>query len=291
MLFDKGTAHHTFTATSTYLAFVPFLSIRKVFTMKILCVGDVVSRVGRDMLFKYVDELKYQKDIDFVIVNGENSSHGRGMTRSTYSEMKRAGADVFTMGNHVWGAKEVVPIMEQEGDVIRPLNMQGTQPGNGSVVMTAKNGTKIGIINLIGQVNMLPCNSPFDAATKEVEKIREITPVIFVDFHAEVTSEKMAMGYFLDGKVSAVFGTHTHIQTADAKILKGGTGYITDLGMTGPEESVLGMNKNIIIDRFVSGVPQKFEIASGKGQFCGCIFTVDENSGKCTDIERLYIEE
>lgn len=291
MLFDKGTAHHTFTATSTYLAFVPFLSIRKVFTMKILCVGDVVSRVGRDMLFKYVDELKYQKDIDFVIVNGENSSHGRGMTRSTYSEMKRAGADVFTMGNHVWGAKEVVPIMEQEGDVIRPLNMQGTQPGNGSVVMTAKNGTKIGIINLIGQVNMLPCNSPFDAVEKEVEKIREITPVIFVDFHAEVTSEKMAMGYFLDGKVSAVFGTHTHIQTADAKILKGGTGYITDLGMTGPEESVLGMNKNIIIDRFVSGVPQKFEIASGKGQFCGCIFTVDENSGKCTDIERLYIEE
>ena len=291
MLFDKGTAHHTFTATSTYLAFVPFLSIRKVFTMKILCVGDVVSRVGRDMLFKYVDELKYQKDIDFVIVNGENSSHGRGMTRSTYSEMKRAGADVFTMGNHVWGTKEVVTIMEQEGDVIRPLNMQGTQPGNGSVVMTAKNGTKIGIINLIGQVNMLPCNSPFDAATKEVEKIREITPVIFVDFHAEVTSEKMAMGYFLDGKVSAVFGTHTHIQTADAKILKGGTGYITDLGMTGPEESVLGMNKNIIIDRFVSGVPQKFEIASGKGQFCGCIFTVDENSGKCTDIERLYIEE
>ncbi len=259
--------------------------------MKVLCVGDVVSRVGRDMLFRYIDELKYQKSIDFVIVNGENSSHGRGMTRSCYSEMKRAGADVFTMGNHVWGAKEVVSIMEEEGDVIRPLNMQGNQPGQGYIIATAENGQKIGIINLIGQVNMLPCNSPFDAVTAAIEKIRKVTPVIFVDFHAEVTSEKMAMGYFLDGKVSAVFGTHTHIQTADAKILQGGTGYITDLGMTGPRDSVLGMNKKIIIDRFVSAVPQKFEIATGKGQFCGCIFTVDEQTGKCSEIERLYIEE
>ncbi len=259
--------------------------------MKVLCVGDVVSRVGRDMLFKYIDELKYQKDIDFVIVNGENSNHGRGMTRSTYSEMKRAGADVFTMGNHVWGAKEVVAIMQNEGDVIRPLNMQGIQPGNGSVIMTAKNGTKIGIINLIGQVNMNPANSPFDAVEEEIKKIREITPVIFVDFHAEVTSEKMAMGYFLDGKVSAVFGTHTHIQTADAKILDGGTGYITDLGMTGPKDSVLGVNKDVIVSRFVSGTQHRFEIATGKGQFCGCVFTVNDDDGKCTDIERLYIEE
>ena len=195
------------------------------------------------------------------------------------------------MGNHVWGAKEVISVMEQEGDVIRPLNMQGNQPGCGSVIMTARNGKKIGIINLIGQVNMLPCNSPFDAVEKEIEKIREITPIIFVDFHAEVTSEKMAMGYFLDGKVSAVFGTHTHIQTADAKILDGGTGYITDLGMTGPKDSVLGMNKTIIINRFIHTMPQKFEIATGKGQFCGCIFTVEDDSGKCIDIERIYIEE
>ena len=259
--------------------------------MKILCVGDVVSRIGREMLFRYVDDLKYQKDIDFVIVNGENSSHGRGMTYSCYNEMKRAGADMFTMGNHVWGAKEVIEIMENEGDVIRPLNMQGTQPGQGSVIMTAKNGAKIGIISLMGQVNMLPCNSPFDAVAQEIEKIRKVTPIIIVDFHAEVTSEKMAMGYFLNGKVSAVFGTHTHIQTADAKILDKGTGYITDLGMTGPKESVLGMNKNIIVNRFLSGTPQKFEIATGKGQFCGCVFTVDETNGKCTDVERLYYEE
>lgn len=259
--------------------------------MKVLCIGDVVSRIGRDMLFRYTEELKYNKNIDFVIVNGENSCHGRGMTYSCHDEMKRAGADVFTMGNHVWGAKEVIKVMENEGDVIRPLNMQGRQHGEGSMILTAANGVKIGIINLIGQVNMIPCNSPFDAVEKEIEKIRKKTPVIFVDFHAEATSEKVAMGYFLDGKVSAVFGTHTHIQTADAKILPGGTGYITDLGMTGAKESVLGMNKKIIIDRFVSGVPRKFELAGGKGQFCGCIFTVDENTGKCTAAERVYIEE
>lgn len=268
-----------------------FIKNGKVTNMKVLCVGDVVSRVGREMLFRYVEDMKYQKGVDFVIVNGENSSHGRGMTRSCYDEMKRAGADVFTTGNHVWGCKEIRTLMDENADIVRPLNMQGEQDGCGSMILTANNGVKVGIINLIGQINMLPCNSPFDAVEKEIEKIREITPVIFVDFHAEVTSEKMAMGYFLDGRVSAVFGTHTHIQTADAKILENGTGYITDLGMTGPKDSILGMNKKIIIDRFVSGNPQKFEIAQGKGQFCGCIFTVDEATGKCTEVERLYIEE
>ena len=257
--------------------------------MKVLCVGDVVSRIGREMLFKYVEELKYTKGVDFVIVNGENSSHGRGMSRSAYNEMKRAGADVFTTGNHVWGVKEIVSLMEEEGDVIRPANWQGNPPGTGSVVIDSKSGVKVGVINIIGQVNMLPCNSPFEAVEREIERLKEKTPIIFVDFHAEVTSEKVAMGYFLDGKVSAVFGTHTHIQTADAKILDGGTGYITDLGMTGPADSVLGMNKTIIVNRFVSGTPQKFEIATGKGQFCGCIFTVCETTGKCTDVERLYL--
>ncbi len=257
--------------------------------MKVLCVGDVVSRVGREMLFKYVEELKYTKGVDFVIVNGENSSHGRGMSRSAYNEMKRAGADVFTTGNHVWGVKEIVSLMEEEGDVIRPANWQGNPPGAGSVVIESISGAKVGVINIIGQVNMLPCNSPFEAVEREIERLKEKTPIIFVDFHAEVTSEKVAMGYFLDGKVSVVFGTHTHIQTADAKILDGGTGYITDLGMTGPADSVLGMNKTIIVNRFVSGTPQKFEIATGKGQFCGCIFTVDETTGKCTDVERLYL--
>ncbi|MDD6763071.1 MAG: TIGR00282 family metallophosphoesterase [Clostridiales bacterium] len=259
--------------------------------MRVLCIGDIVSRVGRDMLFKFVDNLKYKSNIDFVIANGENSNHGRGMTRSCYEEMKRAGVDAFTMGNHVWGAKDVSVIMRGEGDVIRPANWPGNPPGAGSVVLSASNGVKIGIINLMGQVEMSPCDNPFAAAERELEKLSKITPVIFVDFHAEATSEKMAMGYFLDGRVSAVFGTHTHIQTADSKILPGGTGYITDLGMTGPADSILGMNKTIIINRFRTGMPQKFEIAVGKGQFCACVFTVDEATGKCTKVERLWFEE
>lgn len=259
--------------------------------MKVLCIGDIVSRVGRDMLFRYVDDLKYRCGIDFVIANGENSNHGRGMTRSCYNEMSQAGVDAFTLGNHTWGAKEIIDIMKHEDNVIRPLNFLGNTPGCGSALLSTKSGIKIAVINLIGQTNMAPCNSPFEAAQLEVERLRKKTPIIFVDFHAEVTSEKVAMGYFLDGKVSAVFGTHTHIQTSDSKILPNGTGYITDLGMTGPSHSVLGMNTNIIINRFLTGMPQKFEIATGKGQFCGCIFTVDDQTGKCTSVERIYFEE
>lgn len=259
--------------------------------MKILCIGDVVSRVGRDMLYKYVNYLKYSKDIDLVIANGENSSHGRGMTRRTYKEMTDAGVDGFTMGNHTWGAKEVIDIMKYEDNVIRPANYSGSCPGKGSMILRTKNGTKVGIINLIGRTYMDPSDSPFSRAIVEIEKIKKDTNIILVDFHAEATSEKEAMGYYLDGKVSAVFGTHTHVQTADEQILQNGTGYITDLGMTGPSESVLGMSKTIIMRRFVECMPQKFEIAQGKGQFCGVIFEIDEKSGKCVSLERLFIRE
>lgn len=259
--------------------------------MKILCIGDIVSRTGRDMLFKYVDDLKYSMNIDLVIANGENSNHGRGMTRRCYGEMTNAGVDFFTLGNHTWGAKDIISLMKEEDNVIRPLNFPGDVPGSGSAVIRTEAGVAVAVINLIGQTNMSPCNSPFEAAEREIKRLAGITPVILVDFHAEVTSEKMAMGYFLDGKVSAVFGTHTHIQTSDAKILPHGTGYITDLGMTGPADSILGMNKDIIIKRFLTGMPQKFEIANGKGQFCGCIFTIDEKTGKCTDTERILIYE
>ena len=259
--------------------------------MKVLCIGDVVSRIGRDMLFKYVEDLRYSCNIDLVIANGENSNHGRGMTRSCYSEMTRAGVDFITLGNHTWGAKEIIDILKNEHNVIRPLNFPGKTPGRGSAVITLSSGVKVGIINLIGQTNMAPCNSPFEAADREVERLRKTASVILVDFHAEVTSEKVAMGYFLDGRVSAVFGTHTHIQTSDSKILNEGTGYITDLGMTGPADSILGMKKEIIPKRFLTGMPQKFEIADGRGQFNGCIFTIDETTGSCTDVERLFFFE
>lgn len=289
-LYDKGTVPQTHCLRLLPNRPAPFLSIGDI-AMKILCIGDIVGRIGRDMLFKYVDELKYQANIDFVIANGENSKHGRGMSKSCYNEMKRAGVDAFTMGNHIWGSRDVISIMENEGDVIRPANWAGNPPGQGSVVLSTRDGIKIGILNLMGQVDMIPCDNPFAAAQREIAKLAESTPIILVDFHAEATSEKIAMGWFLDGKVSAVFGTHTHVQTADDKILPGGTGYISDLGMTGPADSVLGMDRNIIMKRFTTGMPQKFEIANGRGQFCGIIFTIDEGSGKCTGVERLYFEE
>ena len=259
--------------------------------MKILCIGDVCGRIGREMLFRYVEELKYQKSIDFVIANTENASHGRGMTRSVYDEIMRAGVDAFTLGNHAWNAKEIIPILEKEDNVIRPANFSPACPGRGSMLLRTKDGIRIGVINLIGQVYMDRADSPFDAALREAEKLKAQTDIIIVDFHAEATSEKEAMGYFLDGRVSAVFGTHTHVQTADNKILPEGTGYITDLGMSGPDESVLGMNRHVIVNKFVTGMPQKFEIATGKGRFCGCIFNIDEESGKCIDTERIYITE
>lgn len=258
--------------------------------MKILAIGDVVSRIGRDMLFRYVDELKYQKGIDLVVANGENSNHGRGMTRSTYNEMTRAGVDCFTLGNHTWGAKEIEHLLEAESNVIRPLNYSGKVPGRGSMLIRTRSGARVGIINLIGRVYMDPADSPFDAAEREIKRIKEQTNIILVDFHAEATSEKEAMGYFLDGKASAVFGTHTHVQTADEQILPHGTGYITDLGMTGACHSVLGMDKRVILDRFVNGMPGRFELAAGKGQLCGCIFEIDDD-GSCIGIERIYLRE
>lgn len=259
--------------------------------MRILCIGDVVSRTGRDMLFKYVDDLKYQKSIDLVVANGENATHGRGLARAAYDELMRAGVDGVTLGNHAWGSKEVVSIMRKEGNVIRPANFSKYAPGEGSMILTSKSGKKAGFINLIGRTYLDPSASPFEAALEEIEKIKKVTNVILIDFHAEATSEKQALSQYLDGKVSAVFGTHTHVQTADEMILPDGTGFICDLGMTGPIDSVLGMSSKIIIDRFVTGMPQKFEIAVGRGQFCGCIFDIDEESGLCQSVERIFIRE
>lgn len=257
--------------------------------IKILCIGDVVGRVGRETLMRYVDDIRYKENIDLVIANGENSAHGRGMSRSVYDEMTRAGVDGFTMGNHTWGSKEVIDIMNSEGNVIRPANYSKKSPGEGSMILRTRSGKKIAVINIIGRVYLDPADSPFDAVTEEIKKVKDNADAVIVDFHAEATSEKIAMGYFLDGKVSAVFGTHTHVQTADERILAHGTGYMTDLGMTGPYDSVLGMKKEIILRRFETGMQDRFDIATGKGQFSGCIFTIDEATKKCTEVKRLYI--
>lgn len=257
--------------------------------MKILAIGDIFGRVGRDAVFEWLECKK--DEYDFIIANAENASHGRGLSKPVYDELSRTGIDAFTLGNHTFGCPDITAIMHYNGNIVRPANFEGSVPGSGSTVVTAKNGVKIGIINLIGRVYMpQQASSPFYIADSEIEKIKDKCDIILVDFHAEATSEKNAMGYYLDGRISAIFGTHTHIQTADAKILPNGTGYITDLGMTGPAVSVLGVDKNIIIDRFLGGIPKKFAVADGKPQFCGAVFEVDENSGKTASVERIFKE-
>lgn len=257
--------------------------------MKILTIGDIFGRVGRDSVFSVLDRIG--QSVDFVIANAENASHGRGLTKPVYEELKKAGIDVFTTGNHVWGCPDIENVMRYNDDVIRPANFEGKIPGEGSTAITARNGVRVGVINLIGRTYMQgPICSPFYTADSEIEKLKGKADIILVDFHAEATSEKMALGYYLDGRVSAVFGTHTHIQTADNKVLEKGTGYITDLGMTGPECSVLGLDKNTIIKRFLNGMPQKFTVANGRGLFSGAIFDIDEKTGKTISVERIYKE-
>lgn len=256
--------------------------------MKILAIGDIVAATGRNMVFEVLELLR--PTVDFIVANCENAAHGKGLTQKTYNELNRAGINIFTLGNHTWGCPDVVKVMEYSDNLIRPINFEGNCPGEGCAVVKTENGVQIGVINVIGRTYMQPAENPFFAVEKCIERLKNKTDIILVDFHAEATSEKIAMGYFLDGKVSAVFGTHTHVQTADDTILPGGTGYITDLGMTGPSNSVLGMEKNIVINKFLDGIPRRFEAATGKGQFCGCIFEIDEITGKTINTERIFIK-
>ena len=256
--------------------------------MKILFTGDIVGVCGRDIFLSSLPEIKLQNDIDMVIVNGENAAHGRGISQIISDSFFDAGVDVITMGNHVWNNKDIFDILKTTSNVIRPANLPSSNPGKGSVCLNIGD-VKVGVINLLGRIYVdLVCDNPFEAAEREIQSLqKQGCSVIIVDMHAEATSEKMALGYFLDGKVSGVLGTHTHIQTADEKILPKGTAYITDVGMTGPYHSVLGMDKKIIVDRFVTGLPQKFELAEGGAQFNGVILDIDEESGKCRNIKRL----
>lgn len=257
--------------------------------MKILAIGDIFGRGGRDAVFEGLE--RHKGEYDFVIANAENASHGRGLSKPVYEELTNAGIEAFTLGNHTWGCPDIAKIMLYNNNVVRPANFEGDIPGSGSCIVTAKNGVKIGIINLIGRTYMTQsAASPFYTADSEIEKIKGKCDFILVDFHAEATSEKLAMSYYLDGRVSVLFGTHTHIQTADNKILSGGTGYISDLGMTGPTVSVLGVDKNIILKRFLTTIPQKFTVANGKNQFCGAIFEVDEVTKKTVSVHRIYEE-
>lgn len=257
--------------------------------MKVLCIGDIVGQTGRKIIHSHLKKVVADNNIDLVIANGENLAHGHSITRKVYDEM--SAIDVFTMGNHTWDNKEALPLLTYKKNIIRPANFSSACPGKGSTIVTTRKGQKVGIVNVIGRIFMEPSECPFKAAEREIRSLAKQVNFIFVDFHAEATSEKVAMGWHLDGRVSAVFGTHTHVQTADDTILPKGTGYITDLGMTGPVYSVLGMERDIVIDRFTTGMHQRLEVADGRAQLCGCIFEVDNKTHKTVSTQRIFIKE
>ena len=253
--------------------------------MKILVVGDIIGNAGVKELKKQLIKIKNEKQIDFVIVNGENSAEGMGITEKNFKDIVEAGADVVTMGNHTWGKKDIFKFID-DPKIIRPANYPEGVVGKGYNIFI-KNGKKIAVINLIGRVDIAVLSeNPFLKAKSIVEEISNKVDIIILDFHAEATAEKIAMGYYLDGKVTAVFGTHTHVQTADEKILPNGTGYITDIGMTGPRNSVIGMNIGASIKRFETTLPERYKIAEGECMFNSVMFEIDDKTNKVVKIER-----
>jgi 2',3'-cyclic-nucleotide 2'-phosphodiesterase len=256
--------------------------------MKLLFIGDIVGRPGRDLVRVGVGALVAHHGINLVIANGENSAGGNGITREIGDSLIAQGVDVITSGNHVWDKKEVFEYIGVEPRLIRPVNYPDA-PGRGSYVARTADGRSVGVLNLMGRVHMANLDDPFRAADREVTALAERTRIIFVDFHAEATSEKIAMGWFLDGRVTAIVGTHTHVQTADERVLPGGTAYITDVGMTGPHNGVIGVEKAPVIQKFLSGMPVRFEAASGDPILHGVLVTADDASGKATGITRLSL--
>ena len=255
--------------------------------MRVLCIGDVVGGVGRRGMYEVLPGLVERLDVDLVIANGENASGGVGLTPRDAREMLKHGVHVITSGNHVWKSKKLLPLLDGEPRILRPLNYPPGTPGHGVGVFDAPSGHKVGVINLQGRAFMEPVPCPFRAAEHAVEQLREQTPIIIVDFHAEATSEKRAMGWFLDGKVSALFGTHTHVATADEEVLLAGTGYITDIGMTGPHRSVIGARTEQILERFLTLRPTHFGVATEDVRLCGALFDIDPETGRARAVERV----
>lgn len=255
--------------------------------MRLLMIGDIVGRSGRRAIKVNISDLKREFELDLVIANGENAAGGKGITREVAQELFSTGVDILTMGNHVWDIKEAHEYINRETRIIRPANYPPGTPGFGSNVFETRRKVKIAVINLAGRVFLDALDCPFRKADEILARTKGIAQVVVVDFHAEATSEKVALGWYLAGRVSAVVGTHTHVQTADERILPGGTAYITDLGMTGPLNSVLGVKKEIIIEKFRSQLPQRFEVASGPFQFNGVIIDIDEYTGEANSIQRV----
>ncbi|MEP6916393.1 MAG: TIGR00282 family metallophosphoesterase [Acidobacteriota bacterium] len=257
--------------------------------MRILFIGDIFGKPGREIAKRAIPALVEQRAIDFVIANVENSASGFGVTGDIADAILGYGVDVMTSGNHIWDKKEILDYIPRQVKLLRPANFPPGVPGRGSYVGRTSTGEPVGVINLMGRIFMAPLDDPFAAALREIDAMRAKTRVIIVDFHGEATSEKVAMGWHLDGRVTAVFGTHTHVQTADERILPKGTACLTDVGMTGPHDSIIGVTVEGAISRFLNGMPSKFEAASGAGRLNAVIVTADLATGKATAIERLNL--
>lgn len=255
--------------------------------MNVLFIGDIVGEPGRRVVKQLVPKLREQHQLDIVIANGENSAGGSGITVSTAREIFEAGVDVITTGDHLFDQKEVMTLLQNEPRFLRPLNYPSGTVGQGSAVFRFEKLPPIAVMNLQGRSFMPPLENPFSVARIEVERLRQSTPIIFIDMHAEATSEKIAIARMLDGQVSAVVGTHTHVQTADEQIFPGGTAFLCDAGFTGPHESVLGREIQPIIARFVTNMPQKFGVASERVLLQGALITIDPNTGRATAISRV----
>jgi 2',3'-cyclic-nucleotide 2'-phosphodiesterase len=256
--------------------------------MRILFIGDIVGSPGREVLTKHLAEIVARERADLVIINGENSAAGFGITPKIADELFALGADVTTGGNHSWDKKEIQEYIPNEPRLLRPANFPKS-PGRGLYVGTSRGGVRFAVLNLQGRVFMAPLDCPFRTADAELAKIPPDVKIIFVDMHAEATSEKQAMGWYLDGRVSVVVGTHTHVATADERVLPNGTAFITDVGMTGPHESVIGMDRGAMVKRFLDSMPTKFEVAIGDVRINGIIADIDDATGRARSIARVRV--
>jgi len=258
--------------------------------IRVLAIGDIVGQPGRDIVKKKLSGLLKDYKIDFCVANGENSAGGSGITPVIAEELLANGVDVLTSGDHIWKRKEIFALLDKEPRILKPANYPARTPGYGYNIYKSKKGVSIGVANLQGRTFMVQqAESPFAEADKIVKDLSEKTKIIILDFHAEATSEKIALGWHLDGKISFLFGTHTHIQTADERVLPYGTAYITDVGMTGPYDSVIGRQKDKVLGAFITGMPHQFDVAEDDVKLCGAIATIDSDSGKASAIERLMV--
>jgi metallophosphoesterase (TIGR00282 family) len=259
--------------------------------VNILFIGDIVGRPGREAIRKGLRGIVERHSVDFVIANAENSAAGFGITKDIGEALLEMGIDVMTSGNHIWDKREALDYIATESRLLRPANYPAGVPGHGSYVALSGDGRAVGVINIMGRVFMTSIDDPFAVVLREIDAIRHKTRIIIVDFHAEATSEKVAMGWHLDGKVTLVVGTHTHVQTADERILPHGTAYLTDAGMTGPHDSIIGMERDPSLARFLTGLPNKFEPATGNPRLNGIVVSADEKTGRATAVTRISYSE